>query len=261
MCCTSDSKGSVQVWLLQFEVMGAGDSSLHCTQCELIIKLAPLAEGVFLAACAAFPHSVACQCWWLLQSAVCRCMTCDGVVPAGGAPLTINCFCGDRHSARLVRWQDSTALTHMQLHIEATESSLTCPGCSMYGGCCSCCVCGGIGTPHPAADAQRHHQAKIAVDGGFQICHKLVHEIQFKEFGRTTAVAVCGKLVFAGSDTGAVAAWECGVGGAVERVAGWWLEGESVSMLLPARAGHQLFILVGMHGGSMYSFDTASQLP
>lgn len=109
-------------------------------------------------------------------------------------------------------------------------------------------------------EQRKEQDASADTDGRFQICHKLVHEIQFKEFGRTTAVAVCGKLVFAGSDTGAVAVWECGVGGAVERVAGWWLEGESVSAVVPGRTGEQLFILVGMHGGCMYSFDTASQL-
>lgn len=97
-------------------------------------------------------------------------------------------------------------------------------------------------------------------DEVFKIGQEIEHEILFQEFGNTTAVAMSGKFLFAGSDTGAVAVWECGTGGAVQRVAGWWLEGESVSVLVPARSGQDTFLLVGMHCGKMYSFDTAGQL-
>jgi hypothetical protein len=109
-------------------------------------------------------------------------------------------------------------------------------------------------------EAKSGELAVVDAKGSFQIRHTLMHEILFKEFGRTTAVAVRGKFVFAGSDTGAVAVWECGVDGTVERVAGWWLEGQSVSVVLPASEDGRMFILVGMHNGLMYSFDTAGQL-
>ena len=173
--------------------------------------------------------------------------------------MTINSFCGVNHSARLLRWRANSRI-RTQLHIESNSCPHGCKGCGRYRGCCSCRVCGGIGTQEPATEDVQHRHVTADVTGAFQICHKLTHEVQFSDFGSTTAVAVCGKFVFAGSDSGAVAVWECGVGGAVERVAGWWLEGESVSALLPARSGEQLFILVGMHGGRMYSFDIASQL-
>jgi hypothetical protein len=121
-------------------------------------------------------------------------------------------------------------------------------------------MCGGPGTYHPMLEMQKGKNGKVGNEGGFHVFHQLVHQMTLEEFGRTTAAAACGKFVFAGSDTGAVVVWECGLGGVVERIAGWWLEGESISVVLPVRVHEQMFILVGMRNGEMYSFDTAGQL-